>query len=165
MFDSLSLFGCNVFGACGVCALIEFDDIDEFESAVFGGGTVIACAIGCKILFCKMKHVRSGFETPDATVSGPGNTFALRINEHGMIMIGVVGSARYGCDIPMASGLFGLSSGVFRPVFVVDALPAVAFVGIALNFRKGNLVETKHNEIPKLVFIFYFYPSRCRLLQ
>lgn len=136
MFDSFSLFECDVFDACGVCALIEFDDTDETESAVFGGGTVIACAIGCKILFCKMKHVRSGFETPDATVSGPGNTFALRINEHGMIMIGVVGSARYGCDNPMASGLFGLSSGVFRPVFVVGALPAAATVDIALNDEK-----------------------------
>lgn len=133
------MFGCSVFDACGVCALIEFDDADEIESAVFGGGTVIACAIGCKILFCKMKHVRSGFETPDATDNGPGNTFALRINEHGMIMIGVVGSARYGCDIPMASGLFGLSSGVFRPVFVVGALPAAAFVGIDLNRSKDNL--------------------------
>lgn len=135
MFDSLSLFGCNVFDACGVCALIEFDDTDEFESAVFGGGTVIACAIGCKILFCKMKHVRSGLEMPDATVSGPGRTFAPRISEHGTIMIGVVGSARYGCDIPMASGLFGLSSGVFWPVFDVGALPAVAFVAIALKWK------------------------------
>lgn len=85
-----------------------------------------------------MKHVRSGLETPEVTVSGPGNTFALRINEHGMMMIGVVGSARYGCDIPMASGLFGLSSGVFRPVFVVGALPAAAIVGIDLNFDKQN---------------------------
>lgn len=132
VFGSLSLFVCNVFGACGVCALIEFDDTDEFDSAAFGGGTVIACAIGCRILFCKIKHVRSGFATPDATLSGPGSTFALRINEHGMIMIGVVGSARYGCDIPMASGLFGLSSGVFRPVFDVGALPAAAIAGIVL---------------------------------
>lgn len=45
--------------------------------------------------------------------NGPGNTFAPRINEYGIIIMGVVGSAKNGCVGPIVSGNLLFSSVVF----------------------------------------------------
>lgn len=42
------------------------------------------------------------------TYNGPGSTLANRINEYGIMIIGVVGNARYGWDDAI-DGLFGVS--------------------------------------------------------
>lgn len=48
------------------------------------------------------------------TYKGPGNTLAPRINEYGMMIMGVVGSAKNGCvDPPTASGNLLFSSAFF----------------------------------------------------
>lgn len=44
------------------------------------------------------------------TYNGPGNTLAPRISEYGIMIIGVVGSAKNGCDDPTASANFEFSS-------------------------------------------------------
>lgn len=43
--------------------------------------------------------------------SGPGITLALRINEYGTIIIGLVGNAKYGpdCWLLVTNGLFGVA--------------------------------------------------------
>ena len=56
------------------------------------------------IIFCEIF-----FET----YKGPGNTFAPRISEYGIMIMGVVGSAKNGCVGPIASGNLLLSSALF----------------------------------------------------
>lgn len=113
--------------ATGVCALVE----GPFDGLSFTVDTEIACAIGCNAPFCRTKQFWSGFVTPVdtflgiilklfkmfrfffasvVTYKGPGNTFAPRIRAYGIMMIGVVGRAKNGCDGPIA---FEFSSVLF----------------------------------------------------
>lgn len=59
------------------------------------------------------------------TYKGPGNTLAPRISAYGIMIIGVVGSAKNGCDGPIAfefsSVLFGCGTGFGVTVFATVA--------------------------------------------
>lgn len=61
----------------------------------------------------------------DITYNGPGSTLAKRINEYGMMIIGVVGNATYGCDGAIG-GLFGVS------IVLWADKSAVLFTGFAI---------------------------------
>lgn len=60
-----------------------------------------------KTLFSSSNSLLSG---DIFTYNGPGSTLAARTSEYGIIMIGLVGKAKNGCDDPTVSGVFGLSS-------------------------------------------------------
>lgn len=62
-----------------------------------------------------------------STYNVPGKTLAPLTNEYGIMIIGVVGNARYGCacDDPIVSGDFDFSSGVLRPLFETNAFATV----------------------------------------
>lgn len=73
------------------------------------------------------------------THNGPGNIFAPRINEYGMMIIGVVGSAKNGCDGPIDSGNLEFSSVLFG--CTVDF--GVAVFGAIFGGPDLNRDETK----------------------
>lgn len=104
--------------------------------------------MGCRDPFFKTKHVRSAFVVPgdtelliddemiriflmnsmlSSTYSGPGSTLAPRINEYGIITIGLVGSARYGGGgVDTVAGLLIASGGLCERLFEIFVLMAAA---------------------------------------
>lgn len=68
------------------------------------------------------------------TYKGPGSTLAPRINEYGMMMMGVVGSAKNGCvGPPTASGNLLFSSALFDGTVFCVTLFAVEVGGPGLG--------------------------------
>lgn len=74
------------------------------------------------------------------TYSGPGSTLAKRINEYGMITIGVVGSAKYGCG-GMIGGLFGISIGLCD-----DSVPLTGLATVGAAAAVGNALQIRANK-------------------
>lgn len=66
------------------------------------------------------------------TYKGPGKTLAPRISEYGIITMGLVGNARYGCGGDITGGLLAISGGLTEPVFDVFDL-VVGLDGAAVD--------------------------------
>lgn len=150
--------------SCSDTELADFEakgrfGVVELLSACDAAGA-IACAIGCKVLLRRMKQVVSALLVPVAIGNGPFKIFAECTIEHGIMMIGSVGKARYGWDW-IAFGLPDFSSGVFWPLLAIVGLAAA--MGVELHRHKYNTIKTQRNGGKN--WKYKIYPSRCRLLQ